>query len=138
MKERISLNFEFAIETLVGLGFKPTDAQIYIFLAKKGPKKGKDFKKKNIQRIIDHSPDKKFILMGDDTQQDMHVYAEIASIYPTRIFKIYIRKTRRQLLGNRQEQLNKLKQSGVPFMYFSDEDAVEKEIKSIDKLINKP
>jgi sugar-specific transcriptional regulator TrmB len=42
MKERISLNFELAIETLVGLGFKPTDAQIYIFLAKKGPKRGKD------------------------------------------------------------------------------------------------
>jgi phosphatidate phosphatase APP1 len=68
----------------------------------------------------------------------MYVYAEIAGIYPTRIFKIYIRKTRRQLPGNRQEQLNKLEQSGVPFMYFSDEDPVEKEIKSIDKLINKP
>jgi sugar-specific transcriptional regulator TrmB len=42
MKERIGLNFELAIETLVGLGFKPTDAQIYVFLAKKGPKRGKD------------------------------------------------------------------------------------------------
>ena len=42
MKESISLNFELVIETLVGLGFKPIDAQVYIFLAKKGPQRGKD------------------------------------------------------------------------------------------------
>ena len=33
---------ELLIETLVELGFKPTDAQVYIFLAKKGPQRGKD------------------------------------------------------------------------------------------------
>ena len=42
MKESISLSFELVIETLVGFGFKPTDAQVYIFLAKKGPQRGKD------------------------------------------------------------------------------------------------
>ena len=42
MKESISLSFELVIETLVGFGFKPTDAQVYLFLAKKGPKRGKD------------------------------------------------------------------------------------------------
>jgi sugar-specific transcriptional regulator TrmB len=29
------------IETLIGFGFKPIDAQVYIYLAKKGPKRGK-------------------------------------------------------------------------------------------------
>jgi len=38
----MSLSFEQVIETLVGFGFKPTDAQVYIFLAKKGPQRGKD------------------------------------------------------------------------------------------------
>ena len=33
---------ELLIETLVELGFKLTDAQVYIFLAKKGPRRGKD------------------------------------------------------------------------------------------------
>ena len=42
MKESISLSFELLVETLVGFGFKPTDAQVYLFLAKKGPKRGKD------------------------------------------------------------------------------------------------
>jgi len=42
MKESISLNFELVIETLVGLGFKPIDAQVYIFpLQKKVPKEEK-------------------------------------------------------------------------------------------------
>jgi len=42
MKESISLSFELVVETLVGFGFKPIDAQVYIFLAKKGPQRGKD------------------------------------------------------------------------------------------------
>jgi sugar-specific transcriptional regulator TrmB len=42
MKESISLSFELLIEALVGFGFEPTDAQVYIFLAKKGPQRGKD------------------------------------------------------------------------------------------------
>jgi sugar-specific transcriptional regulator TrmB len=42
MKESIRLSFELLIKTLVGFGFKPTDAQVYLFLAKKGPKRGKD------------------------------------------------------------------------------------------------
>jgi sugar-specific transcriptional regulator TrmB len=42
MKESTSLSLELLTETLVELGFKPTDAQVYIFLAKKGPQRGKD------------------------------------------------------------------------------------------------
>jgi sugar-specific transcriptional regulator TrmB len=41
-KESTSLSLELLIETLVELGFKPTDAQVYILLAKKGPQRGKD------------------------------------------------------------------------------------------------
>ena len=33
---------ELLIETLVELGLKPTDTQVYIFLAKKGPQRVKD------------------------------------------------------------------------------------------------
>jgi len=42
MKESASLSLKLLIETLVELGFKPADAQVYIFLAKKGPQRGKD------------------------------------------------------------------------------------------------
>jgi sugar-specific transcriptional regulator TrmB len=45
MKENTHLSFELLIETLVDFGFKPTDAQVYILLAKKGPQRGKDLVK---------------------------------------------------------------------------------------------
>ena len=91
------------------------------------PKKGKDYKERIIRSIIDNSPDEKFILMGDDTQQDIDVYARIAIEYPSRIFKIYIRKTRKRLLGVIQENQNKLFTLGVSLLYFSDTSDLSKE-----------
>ena len=42
MKECISLSLELLLDTLVGFGLKRTDAQVYAFLAKSGPHRGKD------------------------------------------------------------------------------------------------
>jgi phosphatidate phosphatase APP1 len=100
------------------------------------PKKGRDFKEQSIKQIIDRSENKMFILIGDDTQQDMFVYGRMALLYPDRIFKIYIHKTRKLLTGNKTNEFNKLKDSGVPFIYFSDQDEVAGEIEAIDKLTN--
>jgi phosphatidate phosphatase APP1 len=101
------------------------------------PKKGKDFKLKVIRRIIDNSPDKKFILLGDDTQQDMMVYTNIAKLYPDKILKIYIRKTIKQLFGNKLAYFNSLKETGIPLLYFSDQDPLEEEILILKKLNTK-
>ena len=42
MNEGVSLSLELVIETLVNLGLKRIDAEVYAFLAKKGPHRGKD------------------------------------------------------------------------------------------------
>jgi sugar-specific transcriptional regulator TrmB len=42
IKESVRLSLELVIDTLVSLGLKRIDAEIYIFLAKKGPHRGKD------------------------------------------------------------------------------------------------
>ena len=96
------------------------------------PKKGKDYKERIIRSIIDNSPNKKFILIGDDTQQDIAVYARIAELYPTKIFKIYIRKTRKNLLGNKKEQLKELLNLAVSVEYFSGKADPFKEIAFIE------
>jgi phosphatidate phosphatase APP1 len=96
------------------------------------PKKGKDFKERMIRSVMDHSPSKKFILMGDDTQGDILVYTKIAELYPEKIFKIYIRKTQKNLLGNKQQQLDKLMKLAVPVLYFTDSSDVLKEINLIE------
>ena len=96
------------------------------------PKKGKDFKERMIRSIMDHSPDKKFILIGDDTQQDIAVYTRIAELFPHQIVKIYIRKTRKNLLGNKKEQMKKLLNLAVSVEYFSGEADPFKEIAFIE------
>ena len=96
------------------------------------PKKGRYYKERKISSIMDNSPDKKFILMGDDTQQDIVVYSKIAELYPDKVFKIYIRKTRKNLLEKKKEQLNKLLSTTVPVLYFTDTSDVRKEIEIIE------
>lgn len=101
-------------------------------------KKGKYFKEKSIRSIIDHSTNKKFILMGDDTQQDIAVYTRIVQLYPKKIFKIYIRKTQKSLLGNKKKQLKKLKELDIPMLYFTNSSNVLEEIKAIENYQNQP
>ena len=100
------------------------------------PKKGRYYKERKISSIMDNSPGKKFILMGDDTQQDIAVYSKIAELYPENIFKIYIRKTRKNLLEKKKKQLNKLMSTTVPVLYFSDTSNVIKEIELIENYQN--
>jgi len=92
------------------------------------PKKGKIFKEETMRFILDRSPDKKFILLGDDTQRDMEVYTLIAKQYPDQIIRIYIRKTRTHLPGKKMEHWNKLNGLPLPIIYFSDDDDVSEEI----------
>ena len=95
------------------------------------PKKGKDFKEEAMRFIIDRSPGKKFILLGDDTQRDMEIYTYIAKRYPEQIIRIYIRKTRKNLLGKKMEHLNNMNGLPLPTFYFSDDDDVSGETETI-------
>jgi len=45
IKKSVSLSLELVIETLVRFGLKRIDAEVYAFLAKKGPHRGKDIAK---------------------------------------------------------------------------------------------
>ncbi len=50
-----------------------------------------DHKHTAITRILDCYPTLPFILIGDSTQEDPEIYAEVVRRYPTRILAIYIR-----------------------------------------------
>ena len=56
-------------------------------------KKDTDFKVKTINFLLDHSNHERVVLIGDDTQHDLQVYAKIAKTYGSRIHKIFIRQT---------------------------------------------
>ena len=56
-------------------------------------KKDPEFKIKTINSLLDHAAHENIYLFGDDTQHDLHVYAEVAKIHGDRIKRIFIRQT---------------------------------------------
>jgi phosphatidate phosphatase APP1 len=92
------------------------------------PKKGKDYKLNYLRLVMGYLPEKKFILLGDDTQRDMDVYTEAAKEFPEQIKKIYIRQTRLVRNATQLEKWNKLQATGVNAVYFQDIDEVGEEM----------
>lgn len=80
-----------------------------------------NFKEETISSIINNS-DKKFILVGDDTQRDMDVYAQIVEKYSDRIFRVYIRQTKSSMKSKAREFLARLKKTGVEVVIFMNDD----------------
>ncbi|WP_299465432.1 App1 family protein [uncultured Microscilla sp.] len=94
-------------------------------------KKGKDYKFNFLKLICENLPNKKLVLMGDDSQRDMEIYTQVAKMYPDKILKVYIRQTG---FRRNEEQWQKLEETGVNAMYFNDADSAEKESELLKEL----
>lgn len=99
------------------------------FLQLLNKKSGKLYKQEHIRYVLDHTGDKQFILLGDDSQQDMAIYRRIAEEYPERIMKIYIRQTRAARSEVQKRQWELLQGIEVPSMYFQVDDRASDELK---------
>jgi phosphatidate phosphatase APP1 len=88
-------------------------------------KKNKKFKEETISSIIDESS-KSFILVGDDSQQDMDTYFNVVTKYPNRIFRIFIRQTKKHRSNIQKKKWEKLKTAGVGATYFNQDDVFDK------------
>ncbi len=89
------------------------------------PGKGKLYKERNLEKILENSGSKKFILIGDDSQNDMRAYTHICSKFPNRIPLVYIRQTSLKRDKSQDEQWKKLLDCGVKGIYFNDSDEFE-------------
>jgi len=97
-------------------------------------KGGKNYKEKAIRFILKNSNDKKFILLGDDTQHDMKIYHTITQSYPGKILRIYIHKTRSSLKGSKKSDMEKLLKLPVSTVYFTDSSDLTQELNYINNL----
>lgn len=52
----------------------------------------RDFKFNKIVEIIDHNPEAKFILIGDNSENDPFIYQKVQQLYPKQILTIYMHK----------------------------------------------
>lgn len=70
-------------------------------------------KMNTLGKIMELFPNKKFILIGDNTQKDLSIYLRVADMYPQRIRYIIIRKVR-----NREKDLPVLQQARERLLEF--------------------
>ncbi|MEX2379107.1 MAG: App1 family protein [Vicingaceae bacterium] len=96
------------------------------------PKKDKDHKMDRLRRMLSGMPTKKFILLGDDTQRDMEVYAAIVKEFENRIEKIFIRQTGFSRSAKQEELWNELQKTNVDALYFDDSHEADLELKKIN------
>lgn len=59
------------------------------------PVHNRNYKLNTIRQMIEFYPDKPFILIGDSSQEDPEIYAELTALYPKRIQAVYIRNVTR-------------------------------------------
>ena len=86
------------------------------------PGKGRDYKINHIRFIIRNSGDKKFYLLGDDSQRDMEIYLSAADEFPGRIANVFIRQTRSHKSKKQKKMWKQLKQHVPGAVYYRDGD----------------
>ncbi|GAB3714175.1 App1 family protein [Spirosoma flavus] len=72
-----------------------------------------------IVRILEAYPDQRFILLGDDTQEDPNIYAALVRHFPERIVAVYIRQVHGKNEPKTRETLREVEAAGVPVCYFA-------------------
>ncbi len=71
-----------------------------------------------IARILEAYPTQKFVLMGDDSQQDPTIYESIVSHFPGRIVGVYLRHVYPKNISNVTELIKKMEKGGIPVCHF--------------------
>ncbi|SCY27969.1 Uncharacterized conserved protein [Nonlabens sp. Hel1_33_55] len=77
-----------------------------------------DHKLHRIQEILEFYPDRFFVLLGDDTQQDPFIYRDITKQFPNRILAVYLRQVGGSPKSNVESLLSEITSKGVPNCYF--------------------
>jgi phosphatidate phosphatase APP1 len=81
----------------------------------------KHFKFEQISSIIQRSPGKRYYLIGDDTQNDIRTYSEIAEQFRGRICHVFIHKTKTHKTRFQKFYCERLLTLNIPVLYFDDE-----------------
>ncbi len=71
-----------------------------------------------ITRILEAYPEQRFILLGDDSQEDPYIYTSITEYFKDQVYCIYIRQVSKRKKTAVEEKLKSVEKNGVPFCYF--------------------
>lgn len=72
-----------------------------------------------ITRIMEAYPTQKFILLGDDSQEDPHIYTAVVEHFPQNVHAVYLRHVEKSNQERVQGVVEKINAKGVPCCYFT-------------------
>ncbi|HZF99452.1 MAG TPA: phosphatase domain-containing protein, partial [Chitinophagales bacterium] len=71
-----------------------------------------------IVRILKSYPHRKYVLLGDDSQQDPFIYASVVEHFPGNIHAVYLRRVRKSSEAKATEAVAQMEKAGVLCCYF--------------------
>ena len=71
-----------------------------------------------IVRIIEAYPHLRFILFGDDSQEDPNIYSALVNHFPDKIFAVYLRRVHKNKYAGVQKVVDKIIAAGIHCCYF--------------------
>ena len=71
-----------------------------------------------IARILEAFPEQKFILLGDDSQEDPNIYAAAVDHFKNKIFCVYLRHIHKKKKESALKKIEQIKNAGVHCCYF--------------------
>ena len=75
-----------------------------------------------IVQILHTYPNRQFVLLGDDTQEDPSIYASVVEQFSQQIRVVYIRQVHADHQAKTRETLSRIDLMGVPCCYFTHSD----------------
>lgn len=90
-------------------------------IKKKKRPENSSHKKEKITFLLNSLKDMNFILIGDDSQKDPEIYAEISKTFPGRIKQVYIRSVKKNFTAKRIQKQSEVERSpDTDFIYFKE------------------
>jgi len=71
-----------------------------------------------IKHLVEFYPELRFVLLGDDSQQDAIIYQDITKIFPENISTVYIRQTKKKKKKKIKKILRNIESMDVKVCYF--------------------
>lgn len=72
-----------------------------------------------ISRIMEAYPKQKFILLGDDSQEDPNIYSAVVEHFPQNVHAIYLRHVLKSSYERVKNIAEKIEAKGIPCCYFT-------------------
>ncbi|MEG1229733.1 MAG: App1 family protein, partial [Flavobacterium sp.] len=90
-----------------------------------------DHKFDKIKHVLEFYPNLKYVLLGDDSQQDPVLYERICKIFPVTVVAVYIRQTGKSQKGEVKKVMQNLESLDVAVCYFKESSEAIAHSKSI-------